>query len=625
MADYQWDLKSNYMLAFTVCKYGSYAEPWSLVAKNLADYINTTPQNCQTQFDRLCQQYSHGWQNDSSESLYSYIFTVIKRLYYGDLCERMTESRDLLLVTYDFIRLFNAGRITLYDINEILQDVKNTASTGNNIHDNEREQKIKMLGRLKLHMMKQNPLPTDIQCSSFPVELLPPPPFFPIQQAFNTNSIPQKQTVSPPNLNDRQVPSIDTHQKNNPSDLPSFPIIIQSNNLLIENEKQLITNRQTIEVHIDEIELSSDDDSRERTLVMNSNVGRDRDESTSISNELIEMNLPLNVRTMPSEISISNDRDIYEHISSSDHSNQSTVDTRLSAQEQVPTNDKPTSINLQLDSSHSVASYYTSVDDDPMESTQDHNDHSTRNESLVTTATSTLVVDVVDDDDDEEVVQMDEDEISSSTANVPVSNGHTSFATMQPISNGNTLKNSLNDVEEHSVTSYSEVQDTVDSATPLSLRRQPRSTASSSANNNRKSINTILNSLKSAKYGYDFAESLDSFDLPNDYYNQIKKPLDIPEIRERMNNGDYDDDILLFERDILLMFTNALSTYHRDLDIHKHAQYMIEYSIKLFTSIKDMLAPWKHEKNHDSPFSTLLRQTNITQPLTPKRQRKTMY
>jgi hypothetical protein len=44
-----------------------------------------------------------------------------------------------------------------------------------------------------------------------------------------------------------------------------------------------------------------------------------------------------------------------------------------------------------------------------------------------------------------------------------------------------------------------------------------------------------------------------------------------------MSNGDYDEDILLFERDILLMFTNALYMYDRDVDVHGHAQYMINY------------------------------------------------
>jgi hypothetical protein len=65
-------------------------------------------------------------QRQPVEPVHTYIFSIIKRLYYGDLCERMTESRGLLLVMYDFIRLFKGGRITPNDINQILQDVKNS-------------------------------------------------------------------------------------------------------------------------------------------------------------------------------------------------------------------------------------------------------------------------------------------------------------------------------------------------------------------------------------------------------------------------------------------------------------------------------------------------------------------
>jgi hypothetical protein len=38
----------------------------------------------------------------------------------------MTESRDLLMVTYDFIRLFRNGQIKSNDISVILQDIQNT-------------------------------------------------------------------------------------------------------------------------------------------------------------------------------------------------------------------------------------------------------------------------------------------------------------------------------------------------------------------------------------------------------------------------------------------------------------------------------------------------------------------
>jgi len=65
-------------------------------------------------------------QKQSVEPVHTYIFSIIKRLYYGDLCERMTESRDLLMVTYDFIRLFRNGQIKSNDISVILQDIQNT-------------------------------------------------------------------------------------------------------------------------------------------------------------------------------------------------------------------------------------------------------------------------------------------------------------------------------------------------------------------------------------------------------------------------------------------------------------------------------------------------------------------
>jgi hypothetical protein len=44
MVNQKWNLKLNYMLAFTVCKYGLNPERWDLIANDLADYINTTSQ-----------------------------------------------------------------------------------------------------------------------------------------------------------------------------------------------------------------------------------------------------------------------------------------------------------------------------------------------------------------------------------------------------------------------------------------------------------------------------------------------------------------------------------------------------------------------------------------------------
>ncbi|CAF0999050.1 unnamed protein product [Adineta ricciae] len=580
MTAHIWDLKSNYMLAFTVCKYASHFEAWNSIANDLADYINTTPQDCQMQFDCLYQQYGHDWNQQSSESLQSYIFTIIKRLYYGDLCNRMTESRDLLMVTYDFIRLFKIGRITSKDINDILQDIKNTAPSGDSFHDDERELKIKMLGRLKSYMTKQNDLPTDLRNSSFPVELLPPPPFFQTQ----VNFIPQTQTISPPNANDRQVPSLDAHPKLNPPELSSFPIIIQSNNLLIENDRPFIAKNQTTTVHIEEIELSSDDDTNEQPV--RADIGQDQEESTLISDELTDTNQSANALPITSETSNSNEQDFYEHVSDTSLSNQSTVDTCLSAQEQLTNGEQRQLSNSNLNGDGSATSYHSSV--------QNHSQHLIRNE--MTPAISER------DRADNDLVQMDE----------------------TPVSNGNILKSSSNYIDNYMTSSHSEMQETNDLTTSRNSRRQARVMPTLTKNHNRKSINAVLSCLKSAKYGYDFAQSLDSFKLSDEYYTQIKNPLDIPEIRERLNNGDYDDDMLLFQRDILMMFTNALYAYERDLDIHKHAQYMIKYSMELFTSMEDALTPWAYDENNHNPSSkNLRRHTIVTHSTTTKRQRKT--
>jgi len=178
------------------------------------------------------------------------------------------------------------------------------------------------------------------------VELLPPPPFF--QQPIITNYIPSEQTVLITNENDRQVPSMDSHQISNATGISSFPIIIQSNNLLMENERQSSKVNQSNEVDIDEIELSSDDDDdgdNDRTAIAqmsntdvptsNSNLINDQDESTFVSDEPMDINESSNILPIPTEISNSDDRDLYDNVSSTSISNQSTFDTRLSAEERA--------------------------------------------------------------------------------------------------------------------------------------------------------------------------------------------------------------------------------------------------------------------------------------------------
>jgi len=155
------------------------------------------------------------------------------------------------------------------------------------------------------------------------MELLPPPPFLQ-QQLKVINDIPQEHSM----INDRQVPSMNVQFKSNAIEISSFPVIIQSNN----------QRRSSNEDDIDEIELSSDDDN-DRTATANisnldepvtsSNLIDNQDDSTFISDEQTETNESSIIPPIPStEVSNSNDRDSYEHVSSTSISNQSTSDTR---------------------------------------------------------------------------------------------------------------------------------------------------------------------------------------------------------------------------------------------------------------------------------------------------------
>ncbi len=163
------------------------------------------------------------------------------------------------------------------------------------------------------------------------MELLPPPPFLQQQQqqqAKVTNDIPLEHSL----INDRQVPSMNVPSKFNATEISSFPVIIQSNNLLLNNPNP------SNEDDIDEIELSSDDDDNDRTAtthqsnidepVTSSNLIDNQDDSIFMSDEQIETNESSNIPPIPTEISNSNDRDLYEHVSSTSISNQSTFDTR---------------------------------------------------------------------------------------------------------------------------------------------------------------------------------------------------------------------------------------------------------------------------------------------------------
>jgi hypothetical protein len=171
------------------------------------------------------------------------------------------------------------------------------------------------------------------------VELLPPPPFFQTQ--------PPEPITSTVNDNDRQVPSMDTFPKPNAVSFSSYPIIVHSNNLLIDNERQRIANNQSDDANIDEIELSSDEDVQDRTPktsmanfdepTSTSSLTHEQTESTSTADELVQINQLASAPPLPAEVSNSHDGDAYEQASDPSLNNQPTSDTHSSSRGQATT------------------------------------------------------------------------------------------------------------------------------------------------------------------------------------------------------------------------------------------------------------------------------------------------
>lgn len=218
-----------------------------------------------------------------------------------------------------------------------------------NTQENDRQQKIKMLERLRYHMARQIPRALDAQVryslnkvsgdlfffqySSYPVELLPPPPFL------------QQSTMTSRELNDREVPSFNGQHKSDAIEGSSFPVIIQSDNSLLTTDKQNSNHQPSNGNDLEEIELSSSDDddvdddvdNDQTTIaqvsnidepVTSSNIIDPQDYSTTMSDEPIETNESSNILPMPIEGSNSNERDSSEQVSSTSMSNQSTSDTQ---------------------------------------------------------------------------------------------------------------------------------------------------------------------------------------------------------------------------------------------------------------------------------------------------------
>jgi hypothetical protein len=194
--------------------------------------------------------------------------------------------------------------------------------------------------------------------------------------------------------------------------------------------------------------------------VTSSNLIDDQDESTFISDEQIETNESSNIQPIPTDGSISNDKDLYDNVSSTSISNQSTFDTQLSAEERATSRyiyykktkhnliifsitDQPVSSSLQFNASISGSSDYITLDSDRIH-------YPIRTESNEATPRRIPM-------DDDEVARMDAEQIPepipADITDVAVPNDNAIFVMDDLVSSTHIPKILSSNIDEHSFSS----------------------------------------------------------------------------------------------------------------------------------------------------------------------------
>jgi hypothetical protein len=142
---------------------------------------------------------------------------------------------------------------------------------------------------------------------------------------------------------------IDDRLKSNTTTSIPLPSTITSSYIMIDKETASSLKYSSKSMNVDEIDLSSIDDHDQTPAeiaiatymspidkpTIDSSFTDDQDESTNIYDEKLENNDSSNIPPATNEISNFNDPDLYDNVSSTCASNQSTTDSRLLTNEHV--------------------------------------------------------------------------------------------------------------------------------------------------------------------------------------------------------------------------------------------------------------------------------------------------
>ncbi|CAF0983463.1 unnamed protein product, partial [Didymodactylos carnosus] len=132
---------------------------------------------------------------------------------------------------------------------------------------------------------------------------------------------------------------------------------------------------------------------------------------------------------------------------------------------------------------------------------------------------------------------------------------------------------------------------------------------------NRKPMLHVQKTLASSKYGGDFKKPILTYNLPEDYIEKIKRPMDLHQLKQNIEMGNYDENIFEFQRDVMIMFTNALYFYAPGDEVYVHALETLSLAQQLLRTTPNTLIPWAEQRLQQQKTDRLRSSTSKVQTM----------
>ncbi|CAF1052624.1 unnamed protein product [Didymodactylos carnosus] len=639
------DLKSQYILAFTILKHGGPENKWNKISDDIRQHVPASPVACLKQYNELLNLYETDWRKSRrlNEPFYKYLYSKLKKMYYGEICDKIQESRKMIDVVYEFLKHFGEGRIQIQDINDILKQIDFGSENGEMSN-----KKLTVFNQIKDYMSQS--ITDPIISNNHPVMSIPPFRDDNITEEPIKNSetskferktlgIRSSESDSPPAMlqdnvcqKDQVLPNIEQQIS---SDINEENVLFDNNNNNNNNNINNSSNNScsifsvlqdvcqppviTIvteekhnnppEIHASVVVVSTIDNSKEEKSVTNQN----QEEIISFSDvehDDGEKEEKQSAQTMDTDDTISNmaldKTKANEAITfDEDRSKIMSEDTEKEDIVEQPEDKENDESNLSLTVST------TPTTQSPPESIQGNRSpqyEDISNESLDLIDNNHQEITAPSTSDDTTEKQLLEDNLSRSfddntSQQHSIDANEDSSVVTDDNPNDHVDANIFDTFSEDNENEYKQPK----LKSPKSNVNRPdikikiinQKTVTIPTKVNKKSRKPMLyvqRSLANSKYGSDFKKPILSYNLPEDYTDKIKKPMDLHQIKQNIDAGYYDEKIYEFQRDVMIMFTNALYFYAPGDEVYIHALETLSLAQQLLHTTPNTLIPWGEEK-----------------------------